>query len=111
MFSNSYEVKRGVNDLLPWSAGPELLGGHHGWAKLFEEGDRVLLEGAAKEVKTDPPKNKDELTGPALEERWKRRWGERKRFGDLGQNWDMATLRLSVAIKTAEVSLWPSAIS
>lgn len=104
MFSNSHEVKRGVNDVLPWSAGVELLGGPDGWGKLFDEGSRVLQEAAAKEAKSDPPKNADELTGALLEERWKKRWGERKRFAELGQNWDTAALRLSVAIRTAEVS-------
>lgn len=105
MFSNSYEVKRGVNDVLPWSAGLELLGGPKGWGKLFDDGRRVITEGAAKEAKSDAPKNADELTGALLEERWKKRWGERKRFADLGQSWDTATLRLSVALMTAEVSL------
>lgn len=105
MFSNSHEVKRGVNDVLPWSAGAELLGGPDGWTRLFSEGSRVLQEAAAKEAKSDPPKSADELTGALLEERWKKRWGERKKFAELGQNWDMASLRLTVAIKTAEVSL------
>lgn len=105
MFSNSHEVKRGVNDVLPWSAGVELFGGPDSSGKLFDEGSRVLQEAAAKEAKSDPPKNADELTGALLEERWKKRWGERKRFAELGQNWDTAVLRLSVAIRTAEVSL------
>lgn len=106
MFSNSYEVKRGANDILPWSAGPELLGGKGGRDSIFEEGVRILREGAEKEAKSDAPKKAEELTGTLLEERWKSRWGSRKKFTDLGQDWDMAMLRLSVALKTAEVRLF-----
>lgn len=105
MFSNSYEVTDvDTADILPWAVGPELLGGPEGWDKIGQESERTLVEGVQREAKLDAPKVED-LSGPKLEERWKRRWGERIKFPDMPANWEAAVLRLGVAIRTAKVRL------
>lgn len=103
MFSNAAELIKDTSDLLPFAASVQLLGGLDGWFKIGQESNRVLLEGAEREALVDIPSQTD-LDGAKLEERWKRRWGERIPFSDLPSNWDAAVLRLGVALRMAKVS-------
>lgn len=103
MFSNTIEVTGiATSDILPWAAGPELIGGEAGHQAIGKEATRVLEEGVAKEAEEKP--KPETLTGPELDARWKRRYGERIRFDQLQRSWDAAVLRFGVAMLTGQVS-------
>ncbi len=108
MFSNSHEISKYTSELLPFSAQTQLMGGAEGWTKIGLESSRVLREGVEREAQVDIPAHQTDVEGVKLEERWKRRWGERIKFSDMPANWDLAALRLGVALRMARniASCW-----
>ncbi|CAK9782158.1 hypothetical protein CC85DRAFT_260962 [Cutaneotrichosporon oleaginosum] len=110
MFSNANmnEVVKYTSELLPFSTSVQLLGGAQGWTKIGRESSRVLREGIEREAQIDIPSHQTEIEGTKLEERWKRRWGERIKFSDMPNSWDRAVLRLGVALRMARniASCW-----
>ncbi|GMK60041.1 hypothetical protein CspeluHIS016_0902580 [Cutaneotrichosporon spelunceum] len=108
MFSNSHEIINSTSELLPFSVSVQLLGGAEGWTKIGKESSRVLNEGIEREAQIDIPGNQTDIEGTKLEERWKRRWGERIKFSDMPSNWDIAAVRLGVALRMARniASCW-----
>lgn len=96
------EIVLRTSELLPWAAGEELMGGSAGWDKIGTECSRVLREGVAREASVDIPAI-NELSGPALEMRWKKRHGVRIAFEEMPRTWNYAVLRLGTALKTAKV--------
>lgn len=108
MFSNSHEVTKYASELLPYSASVQLMGGTEGWTKIGKESGRVLREGIEREAQVDIPVHQTDIEGVKLEERWKRRWGDRIKFSDMPANWDLAALRLGIALRMARniASCW-----
>jgi hypothetical protein len=45
-----------------------------------------------------------DMNGPELEARWKKRWGERIPFERMPRQYEAVVLRLSVALSIGEVS-------
>jgi hypothetical protein len=99
MFSQTDELVNDTEDLLPWAAGSDLLGGSKGWEHMGQEGTRVLLEGVVREAAED--------TGPldetAIKDAWKQRWARRMPFREMAEDWNTRAFRLGVALKTGKV--------
>ena len=93
-FSQTDEVVKPSEDMLPWALGSELLGGGVGWKLLGDEGTRVVKEGARREA----------VNATAIEDGWKRRWARRIRFSEMLGSWDFRVFRLGMALKAAQVS-------
>ncbi|BEJ02578.1 hypothetical protein CcaverHIS631_0703730 [Cutaneotrichosporon cavernicola] len=108
MFSNSHAITKFTSELLPYSASVQLLGGTEGWNKIGQESSRALHEGIEREAQIDIPVHQTDIEGTKLEGRWKRRWGERIKFSEMPPNWDLAVLRLGVALRMARnlASCW-----
>jgi hypothetical protein len=100
MFSRKDDIVRDIKDMLPWALGDELMGGQSGWQALAREGTRVLKAGVSKEAEEEKEKKSDTL----YKDRWETNWAPRIKFADMGLNWEVAAVRIGVAIKTGIVS-------
>jgi hypothetical protein len=105
MFSQSGEVIRKAGDILPWSIGSELLGGDVGWGAIGKDAQAVLQAGVAKEAADLLGKVTMPVAGDILTSRWKRYWAERVKFSAMPLGWQAAVVRMTVALKTSEVSV------
>ena len=104
-FSSSGEVVKRTEDLLPWLAGNELLGGSKGWDAIGKESGRVMKQRVAAEINDLKGKGIPIPTEEAeIEKGWKEKLARRYPFKDMPKDWDTVVFRLALAIKIGTVS-------
>lgn len=104
-FSSSGEVIRRAEDLLPWLAGNELLGGTKGWDAIGKESGRVMKQRVAAELNELKGKGIAVPTEEAdIERGWKEKLARRYPFKEMSKDWDTVVFRLALAIKIGTVS-------
>ena len=101
MFSPANQIVRDAVDMLPWALGSELLAGAEGWDLIGHEGTRVIAEA----VKLELAAGTAVLDEQAMHAAWMGGMGSRYPFHDMPDDWDTRVFRLSIALKTAEVSI------
>ena len=104
-FSSSGEVVKRTEDLLPWLAGNELLGGTKGWDAIGKESGRVMKQRVASELNEMKGKGIPIPTEEAeIEKGWKEKLARRYPFREMPKDWDTVVFRLALAIKIGTVS-------
>ncbi|WVR05657.1 hypothetical protein IAU60_002679 [Kwoniella sp. DSM 27419] len=100
MFSPHDQVVDDGNKLLPWAVGNELLGGEHGWDKMGDQAEEILVQGVKEEAARERAKSPEEVE-KSFGSGWKGHWAKRIKFADMPKVWGSAVFRLSLALKTA----------